>query len=279
MNIYKKHSNDNPLYMLWKSTRQKCQNPSNKSYKSFGGKGIFFYDDWNDFDVFSGWALANGYTQGKTIELIDNNASFSPENCFFSSKFQHHGMSQSRIYTEWRSMLLRCNTPSHKSYKDYGGRGISVCPQWHEFPNFQKWALSHGYSDTLTIDRIDVNGNYEPSNCRFVDMMTQCNNRRSSKFLTYQGKTLSHAQWARELGLSRSVIHQRAKRGLPVEEILRTEKHAHRGENHHQKLITFNGVTMNQKQWAEKIGITPTNLMRRLRIMSIEEALTQPKKR
>lgn len=279
MNIYKKHSNDNPLYMLWKGVRQKCQNPSNKSYKSFGGRGLLFHEDWNDFDVFSDWALANGYTKGKTIELIDKDANFSPENCFFSSKFQHHGMSQSRLYTQWRLMINRCTCPSHKSYADYGGRGISVCDDWKTFVHYKEWALSHGYSDALTIDRIDVNGNYEPSNCRFADMITQCNNRRSSRFLTYQGKTLSHAQWARELGLSRNVIHGRVKRGLPIEEILSPKKHVHRGENHHQKLITFNGVTMNQKQWAEKIGITPTNLMRRLRVMSIEEALTQPKKR
>lgn len=279
MNIYKKHSNENPLYKLWKSTRQKCQNPSNKSYKSFGGKGIIFYDDWNDFDVFSDWALDNDYAKGKTIELIDKNASFSPENCFFSSRFQHHGMSQSRLYKEWRGMLLRCTTPSHKSYKDYGGRGISVCTQWHEFPNFQEWALANGYNDNLTIDRIDVNGNYEPSNCRFTDIITQCNNRRSSKFITYQGKTMSQAQWARELGISRSIITQRAKRNLPVNEILRTEKHAHRGEKHRQNLITFNGITMNQKQWAEKIGITPTSLSRRLKTMSVEQALTQHKTR
>jgi DNA-binding XRE family transcriptional regulator len=276
MNIYKKHSNENPLYKLWKSTRQKCQNPSNKSYKSFGGKGIFFYDDWNDFDVFSDWALDNDYTKGKTIELIDKNASFSPENCFFSSRFQHHGMSQSRLYKEWRGMLLRCTTPSHKSYKDYGGRGISVCTQWHEFPNFQEWALANGYNDNLTIDRIDVNGNYEPSNCRFTDIITQCNNRRSSKFITYQGKTMSQAQWARELGISRGAITQRAKRNLPVNEILRTEKHVHRGENHSQNLITFNGITMNQKQWAERVGVSPTTLGRRLKEWGIERALTQP---
>lgn len=277
MNIYKKHSNDNPLYLLWKSVRQKCQNPSNKSYKSFGGRGILFHEDWNDFDVFSDWALANGYTKGKTIELIDKDASFSPENCFFSVKFQHHGMSQSRLYLEWKLMLNRCNQPSHKSYAYYGGRGIKVCSEWHEFPTYKDWALSHGYNDNLFIDRIDVNGNYEPSNCRFVDMVTQCNNRRSSKFLTYQGKTLSMAQWARELGISRFAIWGRYKRGLSVEEILRKEKHAHRGENHHQKLITFNGVTMNQKQWAEKIGITPTSLMRRINKWGIEKALSQPK--
>jgi hypothetical protein len=176
-------------------------------------------------------------------------------------------------------MKLRCQSPSHKSYKDYGGRGISVCQEWQTFEPYKEWALANGYSDSLTIDRIDVNGNYEPSNCRFVDLITQCNNRRSSRFITYQGKTLSHAQWARELGVSRNVIHGRVKRGLPINEVLTKDKYLHRGENHHQKLITFNGLTMNQKQWAEKIGITPTSLMRRLRVMSIEEALTQPKKR
>jgi len=279
MNIYKKHSNDNPLYSLWKSTRQKCQNPSNKSFKSFGERGILFHEDWNNFDVFSAWALANGYTQGKTIELINKDASFSPENCFFSTKFQHHGMSQSRLYTEWRMMLNRCNYPSHKSYSDYGGRGIKVCAEWQDFLAYKDWALANGYNDDLTIDRIDVDGNYEPSNCRFVDMVTQCNNRRSSKFLTYQEKTLSLSQWARELGVSRNVIWERFQRGLPIEEVLRAEKHAHRGESHYQKLITFQGVTLNQKQWAEKIGITPTTLMKRIRNWGVEKALTQPKSR
>lgn len=279
MNIYKKHSNDNPLYLLWKSVRQKCQNPSNKSYKSFGGRGILFHEDWNNFDVFSDWAIANDYAKGKTLELIDKDASFSPDNCFFSVKFQHHGMSQTRLYTEWRTMLNRCKHPSHKSYADYGGRGIKVCAEWQDFITFKDWSLSHGYSDELTLDRIDVNGDYEPSNCRFVDMVTQCNNRRSSKFLTYQGKTLSLAQWARELGVSRAIVSQRLKRGLPVEEVLRTEKHAHRGGAHYQKLITFKGVTLNQKQWAEKIGITPTSLMRRIEKWGIERALTQTKSR
>lgn len=278
MNIYKKHSNENPLYKLWKSTRQKCQNPSNKSYKSFGGRGILFHEDWNDFDVFSDWALTNGYTKGKTIELIDKDASFSPKNCFFSTKFQHHGMSQSRLYIEWKNMLLRCNTPSHKSYKDYGGRGISVCSQWHEFPNFKDWALANGYNDDLSIDRIDVNGNYEPSNCRFTDMVTQCNNRRNNQYYTYKGESLTLSQWARRCNISRACLWNRINlRGMSMEEALTRELHTKRGSNHYQKLITFQGVTLNQRQWAEKLGITPTTLIRRLRNWNIEKALTEPK--
>lgn len=279
MNIYKKHSNDNPLYLIWKSIRQKCQNPNNRAYKTFGAKGLYFYPEWEDFDVFSDWSLSHGYHDHLSLVRYDESKSYTPDNCFFSQKFQTHGLSHSRLYNQWRMMINRCTCPSHKSYADYGGRGISVCDEWKTFVNYKEWALSHGYNDSLTIDRIDVDGNYEPSNCRFADMITQCNNRRSSKFLTYQGKTLSQSQWARELGLSRSVIHGRVKRGLPVEEILRTEKHAHRGENHHQKLITFNGVTMNQKQWAEKIGISPQSISRRLKTMSVEQALTQHKVR
>lgn len=279
MNIYKKHSNDNPLYLIWKSIRQKCQNPNNRAYKTFGAKGLYFYPEWEDFDVFSDWSLSHGYHDHLSLVRYDESKSYTPDNCFFSQKFQTHGLSHSRLYTQWRLMINRCTCPSHKSYADYGGRGISVCDEWKTFVNYKEWALSHGYNDSLTIDRIDVDGNYEPSNCRFADMITQCNNRRSSKFLTYQGKTLSQSQWARELGLSRNVIHGRVKRGLPVEEILRTEKHAHRGGNYNQNLITFNGITMNQKQWAEKIGITPTSLSQRLKTMSVEQALTQPKKR
>lgn len=279
MNIYKKHSNDNPLYRVWKSTRQKCQNPNNKAYGAYGAKGISFFPEWEVFDSFYEWAVSNGYEPHYSLNRYDDTRDFTPENCYFSSKFKRHGLIHSRIYTQWHLMKLRCQSPSHKSYKDYGGRGISVCQEWQTFEPYKEWALANGYSDSLTIDRIDVNGNYEPSNCRFVDMVTQCNNRRSSKFLTYQGKTLSLAQWARELGISRFIVSQRLKRGLPVEEILRTEKHAHRGENHHQKLITFNGVTMNQKQWAEKIGISPQSISRRLKTMSVEQALSQHKVR
>lgn len=94
--------------------------------------------------------------------------------------------SVNRLYPIWRAMKQRCFRQSSKAYKYYGGRGITVCDEWLKYENFMKWAYSHGYDPNVergkcTIDRIDVNGNYEPNNCRFVDMVVQNNNKRNSR--------------------------------------------------------------------------------------------------
>ena len=98
-------------------------------------------------------------------------------------KVKTHGGHKDRLYRIWASMLDRCRNHKFKQYKDYGGRGIMVCEEWHDYANFREWACNNGYDENAeyskcTLDRINNNGNYEPSNCRWVDMKTQAHNRR-----------------------------------------------------------------------------------------------------
>lgn len=135
-----------------------------------------------------------------------------------------HGMRYTRIYKEWRSMINRCETKSWRDYHNYGGRGISVCNEWREsFNAFYEWAISNGYNDSLTLDRLNVNGNYEPSNCRWATNKEQANNKRNSRYLTFNGKTQTLQQWADELGIKSVTLHSRLdKYGWSIDQALTT---------------------------------------------------------
>ncbi len=141
-----------------------------------------------------------------------------------SVRFSTHRLSESRLYETWSGMKKRCYNSNSKSFHAYGGRGIEVCTEWrNDFQKFYEWSMSHGYTDELTIDRIDVNGNYCPDNCRWADKLTQANNCRTNHYLTFNGKTQSIAEWARELGVTDSLLRQRLlKLGWSVERALTT---------------------------------------------------------
>lgn len=132
-----------------------------------------------------------------------------------------HGMCYSRIHVIHRNMKGRCYNKNDHAYKSYGGRGITVCKEWRDdFLNFYNWAISSGYNDELTLDRIDVNGNYEPSNCRWVGMKTQQNNRTNNVHLSYNGEIHTLSEWAEKIGITKSAIYHRYERKKPVSEIL-----------------------------------------------------------
>lgn len=120
-----------------------------------------------------------------------------------------HGESKTKLHSHWTAMKQRCLNKNSSCYYKYGGRGISVCDEWLDYNNFMLWAISNGYKDGLTIDRINYNGNYEPSNCRWVDAKSQANNKRSNHWITYNGKTQTMMQWAEELGINYYVIRSR----------------------------------------------------------------------
>lgn len=116
-----------------------------------------------------------------------------------------------RVHRTWQNMLWRCYRIEHNSYKYYGGRGIKVCEDWQEFQPFYDWALANGYADNLTIDRIDNDGNYEPSNCRWVTTKEQARNRRSNRFFTYDGQTKTISEWAESIGISQQAMEERLR--------------------------------------------------------------------
>lgn len=138
----------------------------------------------------------------------------------FANKTTHGGR-YTRLYKIWRGMKDRCYNDKLSYYARYGGRGIMVCKDWSDdFQSFKEWALENGYADNLTLDRIDVNGNYEPSNCRWVTMKEQGNNRRTNHTLTYNGEKKTISEWAEITGLSKGAIWHRIDMGWDVEATL-----------------------------------------------------------
>ena len=132
--------------------------------------------------------------------------------------FTKHGLYGSRICRIYYGMKYRCYSRSASNYNRYGGRGITVCDDWlNDFRSFYDWAMSHGYDDNLTLDRIDVNGDYCPENCRWATQKEQGNNRRNNVFLEINGETKTIAQWADESCVPHGTIYYRFKKGITAE--------------------------------------------------------------
>ena len=133
-----------------------------------------------------------------------------------------HGLGRTRIYKIYSGMLYRC-TEEGDLTGNYYKRGIRVCNEWqgnNGAINFYNWAISSGYNDDLTLDRIDNNGDYSPDNCRWTTMLVQANNKRNNHFLEFNGEKKTISQWSRETGISGTTILARLKGGWPIVDAL-----------------------------------------------------------
>lgn len=146
--------------------------------------------------ILEGGKLKSGNTKScgclnreKIIKRNKENALYHPKN--------------QKIFGRWVGMKDRCYNPNHKKFQYYGGKGIRICDEWlNNYSAFEDWSLNNGFSDELTIDRIDSDKDYSPDNCRWVTWEVQHNNTSRNKYLTYKGRTQSLSDWCKELGLN-----------------------------------------------------------------------------
>ena len=134
--------------------------------------------------------------------------------CLLRDTIVRHGGYRSALYKIWHAMLDRCRNPAHQEFRNYGGRGITVCQRWLDFANFRADMAPRSRGGML--DRVDVNGIYEPGNCRWATALEQANNRRNNRRLTHNGETLTVATWARRLHVSKNCILYRLQAGWTV---------------------------------------------------------------
>ena len=177
-----------------------------------------------------------------------------------------HGQFGTRLYNTWSHMKQRCYNPNNASYLHYGAKGIKVCDEWQEFQPFYEWAINNGYKEDLSIDRINFNGNYEPSNCRWVNIEQQNNNKSDTKLITYKGKTQSLSKWAKELNIKFTTLNARIyKWGMPLEK-------AFDATSKTKRFITYNNEMHSLIEWANILHVDRTTLSWRIKHWGIEKA-------
>lgn len=187
----------------------------------------------------------------------------------------------SQLYVVWNDMKQRCYNPNSIGYRYYGDRGIKICDEWlgeNGFASFRNWAYANGYKEeTLpngrtkwTIDRIDSNGNYEPTNCRWVDMLTQNNNTRCTRHITYNGETLTLTQAAHKYKISRVALENRINNGWSVEAAIETPLRT-------TPTHVYNGQSYTSSEIQKVFGIPSRTFRRRLQSgMTVSEAVETP---
>ena len=179
-------------------------------------------------------------------------------------------MSKSPEYKSWRAILHRCLNPLSRAFHNYGGRGIKICKRWMIFKNF---LLDVGYrpDHKYSIERIDNDKGYYLGNVKWATIKEQNKNRRTNRWITFNGRTQIIEEWEREMGFKRHIILERLERGWEVNRAITTPVISRR------KLVTFKDQTKSLSEWSKEVNIRNTEIWRRLkRGWPIEQALTTP---
>lgn len=161
-----------------------------------------------------------------------------------------HKMSSSRIYHIWQKMKDRCLNENVQCYSRYGGRGIKICDKWMKFENFLEWSKNNGYSDSLSIDRMDNNKDYCPENCRWVDNKTQCRNRRSNIICDYKSEKITLIELSERVGIPYGTLCARYTRGKRGSDLIASIK-----PKGNPRTAIIDGKVYTLKQLSEKTGI------------------------
>lgn len=197
--------------------------------------------------------------------------------CFKIENQTTHGKHCHELYLTWYGMIQRCDNDTHISYDNYGGRGVTVCERWYSFDNFISDMGERPMG--FTLDRIDNDIGYSPSNCKWSNRIDQANNRRDNQIITYNGETLSHSQWSQRLFNDMYTVRQRLHLGWSIEDTLTIPK----GSKHSKyKHITYNGETLTYTEWSIKLFGEKSKSLVSHRIskgMTEIEAITTPKRK
>ena len=221
--------------------------------------------------------ITRGRTQSCGCYALEVQRRSRPNQCKYKGTRLKDG--RARISSIWKGMMGRCYNESYKGYKNYGGKHIRVCPEWHNPLVFQEWAYAHGYSDELTLDRIDNNKDYCPENCRWATTLEQAQNRSTCIYLEYLGVRQTLSSWSRQLNVSEQMLGSRLKAGWPIEDILTTPSGQipNFKKNNSIIYISYNRESYTIPEWSKLTGIPAETLRWRYhKGWSPEDILTKP---
>jgi len=194
----------------------------------------------------------------------------------FIKRNTKHGGSKTRVYKIWEGMKARCNNSNNPSFEYYGKRNISICDEWEkEFMNFYSWAMSNGYRDDLTIERINNDGNYEPSNCKWATPKEQNNNTRHNRIVEYEGNKFNLTQLSEKYNIPFSVLKHRLNKNWGINVAIKTPV---RNKN---IMLDYNGMTKTLSTWCTELNLNRWTVWSRINKQnwSIEKALSTPVER